>query len=209
MFDKACLFFLSSSCHRVFYMHRGYDQSFLISQLTSGLWIENVGLMAAYWFTFACLFASFLYIIFFVRESRVFSSEHRSLCKIFSLASVKRVWQVFKNPRNGARRNLIIFSLSSAVVFLTYLGVHGVMVLFILRSPLCFSAQEVGYYFALQLFLRGVGAVLGIKLLGKCLTEVNILRAGIFSQAVALIVFGFSRTAWLIYICKYLCNHFA
>ena len=179
----------------------------MISQLTSGLWIDNVGFIAAYWFTFVLLLASILYVIFFVHESRASSCEHRSLCKLFSLTSVKRVWQVFKNPRNGARRNLILFALSSVVIITTYLGVGGVVVLFVLHSPLCFSAEEVGYYFALQNLLRGVGAVLGIKLLGKCLNEVNIARAGIFSQAVAIIVLGFSRTSWLVYMCKCLHNH--
>ena len=114
---------------------------------------------------------------------------------------------MFKNPRNGARRNLILFALSSAVIITTILGVEGVVVLFVLDSPLCFSAEEVGYYLALQHLLRGMGALLGIKLLAKCLNEVNIVRAGIFSQAVAFIVLGFSRTSWLVYMCKCLHNH--
>ena len=111
---------------------------------------------------------------------------------------------MYKNPRNGARRNLIIFTLSSAVIVLTTLGVGGVIVLFLLHSPLCFSAEEVGYFSGFRFFVQGLGAVLGIKLLGRCVNEVNIVRAGIFSLAVALIVFGFSRTAWLVYMCKYI-----
>lgn len=175
----------------------------MISQLTSGLWIENLGFVAPYWFIFICLLASVLYVIFFVPESRASSTEHKSIRKLFSLSSVKRVWYVYKNPRNGARRNLIIFTLSSGVVVLTSLGVAGVIVLFLLHSPLCFSAEKVGYFAAFRYFSQGLGAVLGIKLLGKCLNEVNIARAGIFSLALSLIVFGFSKVTWLVFMCEY------
>jgi len=176
----------------------------MVSQLTSGLWIENLGFIAPYWFSLACLLGSIFYVVFFVQESRASSTENQSIRKLFSLTSIKRVWYVYKNPRNGARRNLIIFTLSSAVIVLTTLGVGGVIVLFLLHSPLCFSAEEVGYFSGFRFFVQGLGAVLGIKLLGRCVNEVNIVRAGIFSLAVALIVFGFSRTAWLVYMCKYI-----
>ena len=174
----------------------------MVSQLTSGLWIENLGFIPPYWFILVCLVSSVVYVVFFVRESRVSYSEHKSLRKLFSLTSVKKVWHVYKNPRNGARRNLIIFTLSSGVIVLTTIGVGGVIVLFVLHSPLCFSAEEVGYFSAFRFFMQGLGAILGIKLLGRCLNEVNIARAGIFSLAVALIVFGFSKTTWLVYMCK-------
>ena len=178
----------------------------MISQLTSGLWIENLGFVVPYWFIFACLLMSVLYIIFFVPESRASSStvdKKIIICKLFSLSSIKRVWYVYKYPRNGARRNLIIFTLCSGVIVLTTLGVGGVIVLFLLHSPLCFSAEKVGYLSAFRYFSHGVGAVLGIKVLGRCLNEVNIARAGIISLALSLLVFGFSKVEWLVFMGKY------
>ena len=178
----------------------------MISQLTSGLWIENLGFVVPYWFIFACLLMSVLYIIFFVPESRASSSivdKKIIICKLFSLSSIKRVWYVYKYPRNGARRNLIIFTLCSGVIVLTNLGVGGVIVLFLLHSPLCFSAEKVGYLSAFRYFSHGIGAVLGIKVLGRCLNEVNIARAGIISLALSLLVFGFSKVEWLVFMGKY------
>ena len=177
----------------------------MVSQLTSGLWIEHLGFIAPYWFILICLLISVLYVVFFVPESRAPSTEHKSVRHLFSLTSIRRVWHVYKNPRNGARRNLIIFTFSSAVTVLTTLGTSGVIVLFLLHSPLCFSPGEVGYYSAFRFFLTGLGAVLGIKLLGVCLSEVNIIRVGLVSLAAALIMFGFSRTTWLVYMGK--CLH--
>ncbi|KAL9982405.1 hypothetical protein ACROYT_G004442 [Oculina patagonica] len=171
----------------------------MISQLTSGLWIENLGFVAPYWFIFFCLLSSVLYVILFVPESRA-PTENKSIRKLFSLSSVKRVWHVYKNPRDGARRNLIIFTLASGVIVLTTMGVSGVVVLFLLHSPLCFSAEKVGYFSAFRFFVQGLGAVLGIKLLGRCLNEVNIARVGIFSLALSLIVFGFSKVEWLVFM---------
>ena len=177
----------------------------MISQLTSGLWIENLGFVAPYWFIFVCLLASVLYVIFFVPESRASSStvdKKLIVCKLFTLSSIKRVWYVYKYPRNGARRNLIIFTLCSGVIILTTLGVSGVTVLFLLHSPLCFSAEKVGYYAAFRYFSQGLGAILGIKLLGRCLNEVNIARVGIISLALLLLVFGFSKVEWLVFMGK-------
>ena len=180
----------------------------MISQLTSGLWIENLGFVAPYWFIFICLLASVLYVIFFVPESRPSSDKQNLIRKLFSLKSVKRVWYVYKFPRNGARRNLIIFTLATGVVVLTTLGISGVVVLFLLHSPLCFSAEKVGYFSALRYFSQGLGAVLGIKLLGRWLNEVNIARVGMLSLASALIVFGFSKVEWLVFLCKYLFSYY-
>ncbi|KAL9982404.1 hypothetical protein ACROYT_G004441 [Oculina patagonica] len=171
----------------------------MISQLTSGLWIKNLGFVAPYWFIFSCLLASVLYIILFVPESRA-STENKSIRKLFSLSNIKRVWHVYKNPRDGARRNLIIFTSCTGLIVLTTLGVGGVIVLFLLHSPLCFSAEKVGYFSAFRHFSHGLGAVLGIKLLGRCLNEVNIARVGIFSLASSLVVFGFSKVDWLVFM---------
>ena len=178
----------------------------MISQLTSGLWIENLGFVAPYWFIFVCLLSSVLYIIVFVPESRASSStvdKKLIMCKLFSLSSIKRVWYVYKYPRNGARRNLVIFTLCCGVTVLTTLGVSGVVVLFLLHSPLCFSAEKVGYFSAFRYFSQGLGAVLGIKLLGRCVNEVNIARAGIISVALSLLMLGFSKVEWLVFTGKY------
>ena len=178
----------------------------MISQLTSGLWIENLGFVAPYWFIFVCLLSSVLYIIFFVPESRASSStgdKKSIICKLFSLSSIKRVWYVYKYPRNGARRNLIIFTLCCGVVVLTTLGVSGVTVLFLLHSPLCFSAEKVGYFSAFRYFSQGLGAVFGIKVLGRCINEVNIARFGIISLVLFLLVFGFSKVEWMVFLGEY------
>lgn len=179
----------------------------MISQLTSGLWIKNLGFVAPYWFIFVCLLASVLYIILFVPESRASSStadKKLIICKLFSFSGIRRVWYVYKYPRNGARRNLIIFTLSCGISVLTTLGVSGVVVLFLLHSPLCFSAEKVGYFSAFRYFSQGLGAVLGIKVLGRCINEVGIARVGIISLALSLLVLGFSKVEWLVFIGKYL-----
>ena len=79
--------------------------------------------------------------------------------------------------------------------------------LFLLHSPLCFSAEKVGYFSAFRYLINGIGAVLGIKLLGKCFSEINIARIGIISLASGLLVFGFSRKESLVFLCKYLSSY--
>ena len=150
------------------------DKKLIMCKLFSLSRIKRVGFVAPYWFIFVCLLSSVLYIIVFVPESRASSStvdKKLIMCKLFSLSRIKRVWYVYKYPRNGARRNLVIFTLCCGVTVLTTLGVSGVVVLFLLHSPLCFSAEKVGYFSAFRYFSQGLGAVLGIKLLGRCVNE--------------------------------------
>lgn len=51
----------------------------VVSQGTSGLWIENLGFKAPFWFIFGCHVVSVTYAIFFVPESRHRSAEERGL----------------------------------------------------------------------------------------------------------------------------------
>ena len=111
------------------------------------------------------------------------------------------------SKKRGEKKPDNFFTLSTRVVVLTILGVSGVIVLFLLHSPLCFSAEKVGYYSAFRYLTSGIGAVLGIKLLGKCFNEVNIARIGIISLASALLVFGFARKEWLVFLCECLCSY--
>ena len=172
----------------------------MVSQLTSGLWIDNLGFKAPYWFIFCCLVLSVLYVIFIVPESRPRTTQQR--VSFFSLQGVKKVWHVMKDPRNGARRNLILLVVCCGLITLTTLGVGGVIVLFLLHSPLCFSPDMIGYFSATRFAMQGLGAVVGIKLFGRCVTELNITRIGMTSLLLCLVVFGFSKKTWNVFMGK-------
>ena len=173
-----------------------------ISQLTSGLWIRTFhGFTAPYWFIVACYIGGILHAVLFVPESRLKNDDEPSP-KLFSLAGLKKIFEIFKHSCSGAQRNILLLMFSSSLVTMTILGLGGVINLFLLHSPLCFSPEYVGIYAALRLFLIGVGAVLGIKILERCIAELNVSRVGIVSAIVGLSWFAFSDNSWKVFLGK-------
>lgn len=174
----------------------------MVSQLTSGIWIENQGFITPYWFILACLLFSVLYTVFVLPESRP-ASEVTEKTKFGSFQSIKRIWAVYKTPREGGRLNLLLLTLSSAFSLIANQGTSGVITLFVLHTPLCFSPEFVGYITALRSLTVGIGAILGIKLLGKWLTELTISRIGIVSSIGNLAITGLSKTTLLVFLGAY------
>ncbi|XP_031551724.1 proton-coupled folate transporter-like [Actinia tenebrosa] len=170
----------------------------MVSQLTSGVWIENHGFITPYWFILACLLFSVLYTVFFLPESRP-PSDVTEKTSLGSCQSIKRILAVYKAPREGGRFNLILLTLSSAFSQIATQGSTGIVTLFVLHTPLCFSPEFVGYIAALRSLCIGIGAILGIKLLGIWLTELSISRIGIVSSIGGLVTFGLSKTTFLVF----------
>ena len=164
-----------------------------MSQLSSGLWIEKFGFAVPYWFICACLLASVVYGIFFLPESRP-PCPRNERGHLFSWSNAKSSWHVYKNAPQGSKRNLIILTICDCIVNINTQGASGVLTLFLLHTPLCFSPDLVGYFSALRLFLLGFGAAVGIKLFGLCMQEVNISRIGIGSLVGFLLFTGFATT---------------
>ena len=92
--------------------------------------------------------------------------------------------------------------LCGGLAFLTTVGIDGVKSLYILKSPLCWSPTLVGYYFAFESFVQGVGSVIGIPLFGRCLKELNVARVGMVTIIVASIVLAFSDRTWMVFVGK-------
>jgi len=60
----------------------------------------------------------------------------------------------------------------------------------------------VGYYFAFEAFVHGVGSVIGIPLLGTCFKEFNVARVGILTVVLASIILAISDRTWMVFVCK-------
>ena len=171
----------------------------MVSQLTSGLWIRAYGFIAPYWFIFACQAISFVYVVFLLPESRKATQEKISF---WSCYSFRKVFCIFKRnkARPSAQRNLLMLNLSSGVMTMTTMGVTGVSMLFILRSPLCLSATMVGYFMAYRFALQGIGSVVTVAFVGRFVSQINTVRLGLLSHIAALVFFGFSDRLWMIFL---------
>lgn len=172
----------------------------VVSQLTSGAWLRRLGFIPPYWFIFACHVASSLWAIFLVPESK--TNVTKKKLRFFSLDSLKAIWNVFKKPRNGGRKNLIMLVISDGIITLGVMGISGVVALFVLRTPLCWGPTTLGVFMAFRFFMQGFGGIVGIGLLKRCMHDINVTRIGMLSQAASLAFFAFADRNWMVFLGK-------
>lgn len=173
-----------------------------ISQLTSGLWIERFGFIAPVWLMLACYSVAALWVIFLVPENCVRVTNEKN--RFFELNHLKRLVNVFKVPRTGgSRRMLLLLMFVGAICTFTDEGLTGVKTLFIIKSPLCFSPSLVGYFLAYTMLIFGLGAAVGVKLFRTFFSEKITGGIGVVSQMIGIAFFAFSNRTWLAFLGEY------
>ena len=170
----------------------------VVSQLTSGLWLRHLGFIPPYWFIFACHMAAVLYVIFLVPES-THTTEKKKM-RLVSFDSFKAIWNVYKRPRNGGRKNLVMLLISDGIISLGVMGISGVVALFVLRSPLCWGPTTLGAFMAFRFFMQGFGGIVGIGLLKRFMKDINVTRVGMVTQCASLAFFAFSDRTWMVFL---------
>lgn len=170
-----------------------------ISQLTSGLWIESFGFIAPVWLMLACYSVAAIWVIFLVPENCVRVSNEKN--RFFELNHLKRLVNVFKVPRTGgSRRMLLLLMFVGAICTFTDEGLTGVKTLFIIKSPLCFSPSLVGYFLAYTMLIFGLGGAVGVKLFRTFFSEKITGGIGVVSQMIGMANFAFSNRTWLAFL---------
>lgn len=169
-----------------------------MSQVTSGAWLKNLGFIPPYWFIFACHVASLLWAAFMVPESKQESQKKKM--RFFSFDSFRAIWSVYKKPRNGGRKNLIMLLISDGIITLGVMGISGVVALFVLRTPLCWGPGTLGVFMAFRFFMQGFGGIAGIGILKRFMSEINVTRVGMVSQCASLVFFAFSDRTWMVFL---------
>ena len=174
----------------------------VLSQLTSGLWIEKFGFIAPTWFVFTCFVTAGIWAMFLVPENQERGKNVKN--KFFDTKNLKRLVNVFKQPRpNGARKCLLLLVIAGAILTLTVQGLGGVTSLFVMRSPLCFGPKLLGYYLAYRMFISGFGGAVGVKLFRTFFSEKITCAIAIVSQIVEMGVLAFATRMWMVFFGEY------
>ena len=174
----------------------------VLSQLTSGLWIEKFGFIAPTWFVFACFVTGGLWATLLVPENQERTENVKN--KFFDIKNLKRLVDVFKQPRpNGARKCLLLLVIAGAILTLTIQGLGGVTALFVMRNPLCFGPKLVGYFLAYRMFLSGFGGAIGVKLFRTFFSKKITGAIAIVSQIVEMVVLAFATRMWMVFLGEY------
>ena len=60
----------------------------------------------------------------------------------------------------------------------------------------------MGYFFAFEMFIHGIGSVAGVKYLGSCFKELTIARIGMATLMSSLILLACSDRTWMVFVGK-------
>lgn len=172
----------------------------IISQMTSGLWIENFGFETPMWFLWGSLLLIILYTIIFVKETIQPKKDEKVL--FFSMESLKQNLRVITKRRPAERNNLLLIFIFFAFFVFTTFGEGAVLVLYLLRSPLCWIPSILGYWFACYSVVGGVGSIAGIGILKRYCSEINITRIGLVSKIAGTLLLAFSDKTWMVFLGK-------
>ena len=161
-----------------------------------------MGFIPSAWFMLACYVLSGVWAIFCVQEIPRATNNENAI-RFFSIENIKCFVNFFRKRREAGRKNLLLLMVCEGVIFLSTLGIEGVKALYILKSPLCWGPSLVGYYFAFEAFVHGVGSVVGIHCFGRCFKELTVARIGMVTVILALTMLAFSDRTWMVFVGKY------
>ena len=159
-----------------------------------------MGFIPAAWFILFCSVLAGVWTLFCVPESSRISND--TTVPFFSPENFKILFNLFRTKRETGRKNLLLLMICSGIVCLSGIGIDGVKRLFILKSPLCWSPSLIGYFFAFELFVHGIGSVAGVKFFGRCFRELTVARIGMMTLMLALILLAFSDRTWMVFLGK-------
>ncbi|EDO32892.1 predicted protein, partial [Nematostella vectensis] len=172
----------------------------MLSHLTSGWWINNLGFRAPYWLLLILNTFALLYVTFILPESRAKHVMEKSKVRVLSLDHIRAIVMIFTKSRDPQR--MTIFMVISGLMIVSSIGFGSVFVLYALDRPLCCNAILIGYYLGLSFFVQAVGAVLGLKYLRLCLSETALMQVGMVSIISSLVVMAFVTSKKTLFVGK-------
>lgn len=166
----------------------------------SGVWIKYYGYESVYLVILTLHLLNLVYVVIFLPES--LPQELKQNTTVLSCDAVKSIWIVYTKKRLG-RWVLLALLICSVLIYLAGFVIQTLLVLFGKRAPLCWESSLIGYFLGASLFSKAVGAVVGIKLC-SCLGISNFgaIQMGVFFLIASLIMIGFSRTTWEMFLGK-------
>lgn len=105
-------------------------------------------------------------------------------------------------PRSGHKRAYIwIFLATYAACSLNFFGIFSLLPLFVLKSPISWTAGTLGIFFAVRVAIESLGLLSGpffIRYL-KC-SELTLILLNMFSMFGLLTLLSFVRTGWMVFL---------
>ncbi|NWS78544.1 PCFT protein, partial [Crotophaga sulcirostris] len=167
----------------------------MVASVGGGQWRQAQGYINPFWLVLATSLAAALYAAFCLRES---VKEPRP-AKLFTLSHYKAVWRLYTAPQDlRSRRKLALYSLAFFLLVTVHFGARDLFVLYELGSPLCWTADLIGYGSAAS-YLAYLSSLGGLRLLQLCLEDTWVAEIGLVSNISGLVVISLATTTPLMF----------
>ena len=172
------------------------------SELSVGFLLQNFGFFYGSLFPTAFVACAVL-IAYFALPETVPASQRSRSCRLNPVKYFKNVSSFYLTE--GSRRQRAKFCLLLLVLFL-YLGSsmdhEGILTLYQLNLPFCWSAQQVGVYAAVEEAITAVLSLVAVHVLQKWLSDPVLLLLGMASTATEYVVEGLATTSFMLWAGK-------
>lgn len=159
--------------------------------------IHSVGYFFSYVIIFVLNISNFIYIIFFLPETR----ERQEGVKLFSLTNYKKAVQVYTKKDSTPRRTILALGLLLMAFYILSDQANLVPLnLYLMRYPLCWNSIMIGYYQAANILVRYVMTFVLLQLLIKKLGESGLLILGCVSCILYDLVLSQTRVTWVAFV---------
>ncbi|KFP97435.1 Proton-coupled folate transporter, partial [Haliaeetus albicilla] len=149
-------------------------------------WRKAQGYINPFWLVLATSLAAALYAAFCLQES----VKQQKPAKLFTLSHYKAVYRLYVAPeRLSSRRKLALYSLAFFLLVTVHFGSRDLFVLYELGSPLCWSADLIGYGSAAR----------SPAYLHLCLQDTWVAEIGLISNISGLVVISLATTTPLMF----------
>ena len=116
------------------------------------------------------------------------------------LAEPLLIIQVIQRQRPERSKLLLLTIIASACAMLEPSVIIDIRMLFLMNSPLCWTASQLGIYRSVYFATTALGAVVGVKMLPKLFRTTGALLISMVSIIAGLVVMAFVENSVMAYV---------
>lgn len=173
------------------------------ASLVTGFLIRHINFLTPVYVVLCLLTLGLIYVVFFLMDSYR-PTENKDDTKSKSLNVLRATFKHYIWDTSEKRRSRLLLALMGGFFTAPALTASiDVIVLYVLNSPFCWTSDHIGNFLAAQTYSRWLFALTMVKLLQRCLSDIDIAILGNCSCILAVIILAFAQNDTTIYLCTF------
>lgn len=170
------------------------------ASLVTGFLIRHTNFLTPVYLVLCLLSLGLIYVIFFLVDSYR-PAENKDDTKRKSFNILRATFEHYIWDTSEKRRSRLLLALMGGFFTAPALTASiDVIVLYVLNSPFCWTSDHIGNFLAAQTYSRWLFALTMVKLLQRCLSDIDIVILGNCSCILAVITLAFAQNDTTIYL---------